>query len=275
MIEPTEFAPTTPAAEFALEWENFEGGFDRPSRRGHQTSIGNRLVRFTPEPFEVDSELGGAFQAYGATRGGFDQESSFEDARRRGPGVFARSRQRQSTDLGEIVICGGKPFAVLDHFIFDKSTLRNDWTRNHPAQVNAIAREIVRRAAKRKPAPSVCIVGHTDVSGRLDYNYGLGLRRAKTVKEALCKALGKHASSMTFVVNSMGETDPAHPGNRPAARASNRRVDVHLLSERVRGEGCASGGGGKKLPPEDVWQGEISRNSRDYVRWVQSSSEIW
>jgi outer membrane protein OmpA-like peptidoglycan-associated protein len=214
--EPSEpaAAPSQPDAAEPMEPPAGEFGFEWENFEGG----------FGETPFEADFE--------------FDQE------------LESDAKARRPTDLGEIVICGGKPFAVLDHFIFDKSTLRNDSTRNHPAQVNAIAREIVRRTAKRKPVPSVCIVGHTDVTGRRNYNYGLGLRRAKTVKEVLCKALGKHASSMTFAVSSMGETEPANPGNTPAARASNRRVDVHLLSERVRGESCASSRGGKKLPPE-------------------------
>lgn len=54
----------------------------------------NRLLSFTPEPFETDSYLEGALQAYGATRSGSDRESAFEYARGRGPGAFARSRRR-------------------------------------------------------------------------------------------------------------------------------------------------------------------------------------
>lgn len=155
-----------------------------------------------------------------------------------GQGFESATPTRQPIDLGEIVICGGKPFAVLNNFSFNQSTLRKDSTRNHSAQVAAIAREIVNRAARRRPVPSVCIVGHTDAVGSLAFNYGLGLQRAKTVKEALCKALGKYAGYITFVVNSLGETDPALAANTPVARAANRRVDVHLLSERVRAEGC-------------------------------------
>ncbi|MEQ1636572.1 MAG: OmpA family protein [Methylococcales bacterium] len=157
---------------------------------------------------------------------------------------------RRPINLGEVVICGGKPTAVLDHFSFNKSTLRQDATRNHPAQIEAIAREIMARSVRRKPVPSVCLVGHTDAAGSKDYNYNLGLQRAKTVKEALCKALGKHAKTLSFVVSSMGEMEPIQKSKTPVARAGNRRVDVHLLSERVRGEGCSLSGSGKKLPPD-------------------------
>ena len=163
--------------------------------------------------------------------GGYDRESS---------GTITLPTQ---------VICGGKPFMSLDSFTFGKSTLRKDATRNHPAQIDAIAREIRNRAARRRPVPTVCIVGRTDVVGAQNFNYGLGLQRAKAVKEALCKALGATANSMTFVVSSLGEMDPTPRGTTPAARARNRRVDVHLLSERTDGERCAPVGG--RRPPPD------------------------
>lgn len=145
------------------------------------------------------------------------------------------------------VICGGKPYASLDNFLFGKPTLRKDATRNHPAQIDAIAREIRNRGARRKPVPTVCIVGRTDVVGAQNYNYTLGLLRAKSVREALCKALGAYARNLTFVVYSLGEKDPTPRGTTPAARARNRRVDVYLLSKRTAGEKCGPNGG--RRPP--------------------------
>lgn len=193
--------------------------------------------------------------------GGYDRES---------PQV---GRKQRTINLGEIVICGGKPFAALDNFNVGKSTLRKDSIRNHPAQVDAIAREIMNRAARRAPVPTVCVVGHTDYTGHQDYNYRLGLQRAKAVKEALCKALGSHASSMTFVVNSMGETDPSPRGTSPAARARNRRVDVHLLSQRQAGEQCASVGG-KKLPPDPAGCGAPTTSAQRELEIAQELDEF-
>src|SRR5215213_4940660 len=72
-------------------------------------------------------------------------------------------RARQPTNLGAVTLCVGKPFAVLDNFKFDSSKLRDDDIRKHTSQVNAIASEIKSLAARRKPVPSVCIVGHADV----------------------------------------------------------------------------------------------------------------
>ena len=151
--------------------------------------------------------------------------------------------------LPPTVICGGEPYTSLDNFIFGKSTLRKDAIRNHPAQIEAIAREIRNRAARRRPVPTVCIVGRTDFVGAPDFNFTLGLLRARSVKDALCKALGAHANTMTFVVNSLGEADPTPSGASEAARARNRRVDVFLLSRRAPGERCAPVKG--RRPPSD------------------------
>jgi Outer membrane protein and related peptidoglycan-associated (lipo)proteins len=169
--------------------------------------------------------------------GAYDRES---------PPVGSKPR---TIDIGEIVICGGPPFASLDNFSFGKSTLRKDSTRNHPAQIDAVAREIENRAASGRPVPTVCITGHTDYVGAQDYNYTLGLLRARAVKEALCKALGSRANTMTFVVSSLGETDPTPRGTSATARGRNRRVDIHLLSQRQNGERCAPVGG-RRVPPD-------------------------
>src|SRR5215831_16002113 len=40
---------------------------------------------------------------------------------------------RKPIEIGPVVICGGKPFAVLDAFRFNVSALRRDGVRDHPA----------------------------------------------------------------------------------------------------------------------------------------------
>ena len=52
----------------------------------------NRLLSFTPDPFETDLELAGALRADDATRSGPDPEGDFEYARGR-PSVFSRVRR--------------------------------------------------------------------------------------------------------------------------------------------------------------------------------------
>jgi outer membrane protein OmpA-like peptidoglycan-associated protein len=192
-------------------------------------------------------------QAVDAQQTSSDQEH-FEFA------AYDRESGRTIT-LPPIVICGGEPFAILDNFSFGKSTLRKDATRNHPAQIDAIAREIKKRAARGRPVPSVCIVGRTDVVGAQNFNYKLGLDRARSVKAALCNALGAYADNMTFAVSSLGEMDQTPTGNSPASRARNRRVDVHLLSVQTDGERCGPAGG--RRPPRDMTTYPVASAQRE------------
>ncbi|HYJ87319.1 MAG TPA: OmpA family protein [Pyrinomonadaceae bacterium] len=197
-------------------------------------------------------------------------EFEFGASDRESPPVGSRPR---TIDLGEIVICGGPPFASLDNFSFGKPTLRKDSTRNHPAQIDAVALEITNRAARGRPVPTVCITGHTDYVGAQDFNYTLGLLRARAVKEALCKALGSRANTMTFVVSSLGETDPTPRGTSETARGRNRRVDIHLLSQRQNGERCAPVGG-RRLPPDPRGCGVPVTNPQRELEIAQELQEF-
>jgi hypothetical protein len=71
----------------------------------------NRLLSFTPDPFETDLELAGALRADDATRSGPDPEGDFEYARGR-PSVFSRVRRR------------GGPGATLYTAPFDSRAFR-------------------------------------------------------------------------------------------------------------------------------------------------------
>ncbi len=176
-----------------------------------------------------------------------------------------------------VIITGGKPFAILDQFSFDSSALRKDSSKDHYAQIDAIARKIVSRWLSSKPVHSVCIDGHTDDVGGREYNYNLGKRRARTVKNALCYALWKQSiaagrkdipAKMTFVVNSYGEDDPLTHKRTPVARAKNRRVEVFLLSEKVPGESCIM----RKAPKDKGLASCMYECEREFQSCLQTSS---
>jgi hypothetical protein len=65
---------------------------------------------------------------------------------------------------------------------------------------------------------------------------------------------------MTFAVSSLGEMDQTPTANTPAARARNRRVDVHLLSERTDGERC----GGGLRPPRDMTTYPVAQREQEF-----------
>jgi len=73
----------------------------------------------------------------------------------------------------------------------------------------------------------VRIDGHCDASGSDEYNYALGLRRAKAAKDALI-AKGINAGSISLV--SMGESSPeCDDGSSSGCYAKNRRVEFNVV----------------------------------------------
>ena len=73
----------------------------------------------------------------------------------------------------------------------------------------------------------VKIEGHCDASGSDEYNYALGLRRAKATKDAL-SANGISSNKITLV--SMGESAPECSMNAGAdCYAKNRRVEFKVM----------------------------------------------
>lgn len=75
----------------------------------------------------------------------------------------------------------------------------------------------------KKNGRRVRVEGHCDASGTDEYNYALGLKRAKSAKDALINR-GVKASNITMV--SMGESAPeCTTGYSSACFAKNRRVE--------------------------------------------------
>jgi peptidoglycan-associated lipoprotein len=73
----------------------------------------------------------------------------------------------------------------------------------------------------------VKIEGHCDAAGSDEYNYALGLRRAKATKDALT-ANGISSNNITLV--SMGESAPECAMNSSAdCYAKNRRVEFKVM----------------------------------------------
>lgn len=73
----------------------------------------------------------------------------------------------------------------------------------------------------------VKIEGHCDASGTDEYNYALGLRRAKAAKDAL-ELNGINGNSITLV--SMGESSPeCATGSSSGCYAKNRRVEFKMM----------------------------------------------
>ena len=79
---------------------------------------------------------------------------------------------------------------------------------------------------KKLGAGRVKLEGNCDEFGTDEYNYALGLKRAKAVKDGLeARGIG----SGKIVIVSYGESNPQCREASDSCYARNRRVDLHLL----------------------------------------------
>jgi len=74
---------------------------------------------------------------------------------------------------------------------------------------------------------TLTITCHCDVRADSAYNYGLSLRRAKSVKTYLQES----GASAFFILNAMGKQNPDYP-NTEVARFKNRRCDIEMPTNR-------------------------------------------
>ena len=86
----------------------------------------------------------------------------------------------------------------------------------------ALVAEIV-EFVRRRPAPDVSVIGHTDTTGDEKPNIELGLRRAALIRDLLVKG-GLDPAQVD--VASHGEADLLVPTPDGTAEARNRRVEV-------------------------------------------------
>lgn len=99
------------------------------------------------------------------------------------------------------------------HFPFDSMAL--DATAKNILKDNS-------KILKDKASMNIQIEGHCDARGGIQYNLGLGERRAKAVKNYLT-SLGVKANRITII--SYGKERPIAMGNTEADYAQNRRAN--------------------------------------------------
>lgn len=70
------------------------------------------------------------------------------------------------------------------------------------------------------------VQGHTDVSGRAEYNLDLSRRRAEAVRRYLVEVQGVHPSRLS--ATGLGESVPIRAGSTEDDHEANRRVEFHI-----------------------------------------------
>jgi len=118
-----------------------------------------------------------------------------------GSTMSSQSAQQQMVSAGDRI-----------YFAFDRS------------DITAESRQVLLRQAallNQNPSWTVTIEGHCDERGTVEYNLGLGERRANATKQALI-ALGVAAGRLNVI--SYGKERPAVVGHNEQAWAQNRRA---------------------------------------------------
>lgn len=90
------------------------------------------------------------------------------------------------------------------------------------------------------PKTTITVAGHTDNTGRADYNLKLSERRANAVKFALAQrgVSGDRVTAMGF-----GADNPVAANTTPEGRTDNRRVELHIVpSEELKQEASGQEG---------------------------------
>ena len=127
-----------------------------------------------------------------------------------------------------------KSVSAQDLFDFDKSALS--------AKGKQILNDYAANLKKMKSITTVTLVGHTDGMGTVDYNMGLGQRRADAVKAYL---VSQGINPNLIQASSKGKSQllndekTADGKDDPVKRQANRRVDVTTSGEvLVAGTNC-------------------------------------
>ena len=96
--------------------------------------------------------------------------------------------------------------------------------------VSAASKSALRNLAtslNANPDTDIKIVGHTDSTGKVDYNQTLSEKRAKSVYDYLMEDQGISSTRMTF--EGQGIHEPVADNATPEGRAKNRRVEILIL----------------------------------------------
>ena len=104
------------------------------------------------------------------------------------------------------------------HFAFNSAVIQGAGVQIVAAHAQYLANH---------PDARVRLEGNTDDRGSPEYNIGLGMRRAESVRQAM---LLQGVSPDQITVVSYGLEDPVDPANNPIAWAKNRRVDIVYLN---------------------------------------------
>ena len=105
------------------------------------------------------------------------------------------------------------------YFDYDKYNIRSDME-------SVVEKDAELLKSSKNKEFTIKVEGNCDEWGSDEYNYALGLRRAKTVKEAL---IARGINKNRILMVSYGESNPKCSEHNKECWAKNRRADLKLL----------------------------------------------
>ena len=137
----------------------------------------------------------------------------------RKPVVSQVSENSQTREADSLVkLNASMPEVLCFYFEFDRAKLA-------PEQVADSRIDELKAWLDKYPGSMIQVTGHTDFIGTPEYNYDLGLVRAKVVKEYLET---KGIPSERIETISRGEDDPVSDISTSEGRRLNRRTEVSI-----------------------------------------------
>ncbi|MCX7546339.1 OmpA family protein [Xanthomarina sp. F1114] len=116
------------------------------------------------------------------------------------------------------------------HVVFDENsgvnfaTNKSDLTSKSEENLDKVAKILI-----EFPDTNITIQGHTDNTGKNDYNLSLSRKRAESVAEYLSS---NGVSFSRFRIEALGEDAPRYDNNTVEGRAQNRRVEMAISANQ-------------------------------------------
>lgn len=123
---------------------------------------------------------------------------------------------------------GVNPETDVDYSVLSADTVYFGFDSTVIASAERGKIERVAQWMKENPDRMLFLAGHTDDRGTLEYNRGLGERRAQAVRDYLI-GLGADGSKLSTI--SYGEERPAQQGETEQAWSANRRVEFGVVKK--------------------------------------------
>jgi len=117
--------------------------------------------------------------------------------------------------MGDDIMAQGHVAVYGIYFDYDKADIKPE----SESTLKAIAQML-----KNNPSLKVYVVGHTDSTGKLDYNMDLSAKRADAVVKALVSKYGIDASRLK--AKGVGPLCPVESNKTEEGKAKNRRVEL-------------------------------------------------